>query len=668
MQPCKFPHDLHSSHNLAILQRLFLDEVRPVDLYSRLQEKFERKLKLCGFYDTDEGCKGGEMCQYLHFCRYHIKGTCKYEDDCNYNHDILGENCKDVLVQFGIKTDQSVEEIIRTVRSRLNVDVEVVQDTADDSKRSIAHTKLKLCGFYETDEGCKGGKKCQYLHFCRYHIKGTCKYEDDCNYNHDILGENCKDVLVQFGIKTDQSVDEIIRTVRSLLKIEVAKVVQDPADNSNCSIDLTKKTEICSYNIRGYCHSGDLCDKIHHNLPYMWLYSNGKCSGNKWMLFDPDEQVDIEKDYCNVNKSSTNINDCERFVSKLKEAPSTAKLRFDVMMILNRQVHRVSTRGCVFEPSSTPFTTNWEWYWKEDEDLWTSYTKQGRDAMQSDKDSDELEELYQYYLSGQGEAVVHFSTSVHHTYKLSFQEMKQTNKVHGKKRDVRRRPRKMVTISDINIYKENWQAKKRTLKAMTNQHMIKNPLIVFPKIWSYYFDDLDESKDFCLVEVKQGSDEYDLISNELTAVSPKKVRDLEIQRIHNFELWEDFYKKRNQMSDEIEGKNVVTELILWYGTSSHAISTICQQNFDVSKHPTTAPVSFTSRPNIVACMRETVHSGLHKLFRVRVLINKVEEYSKYKPCAKNDCSATCDSVSDPSAYTVFNKDQLYPEYLFTFKY
>ncbi|XP_033096685.1 uncharacterized protein LOC117100954, partial [Anneissia japonica] len=72
MQPCKFPHDLHSSHNLAILQRLFLDEVRPVDLYSRLQEKFERKLKLCGFYDTDEGCKGGEMCQYLHLCRYHI--------------------------------------------------------------------------------------------------------------------------------------------------------------------------------------------------------------------------------------------------------------------------------------------------------------------------------------------------------------------------------------------------------------------------------------------------------------------------------------------------------------------------------------------------------------------------------------------------------------------
>ncbi|XP_071945576.1 uncharacterized protein [Antedon mediterranea] len=610
--PCKFPHDIYSKHNLPIVKRLFLDDVKPTNLYSRLQEKFARKLDLCEFYDTKKTCKDKVRCQYLHFCRLYMQGKCKYDEGCKLNHDILGENCEVVLARVGVDTKKPLESILCEVRSRLGIEVtdsEEDECTASTDETQHAHLqkketergKLDVCGFYNKGatscrdkyqckylhfcrfhmqgkckygEDCKfnhdilgencevvldkfaidteqdpesilcevrsrldievtesdedeytattqhahvqkkaAGRKtldicvfynkmattcnadqCQYLHFCRFHMEGKCKYGEDCKLNHDILGENCEDVLDRVGIDTDQDPESVLYDVRNELDIEVA---ESEEDECTASSDEIRKSEICSYFIRGHCYSGKFCDKIHHSLPYMWQFAEG----SKWTSFRQDEQVIIETEYCKPGKSSTNLKDCDRFVDKQK-GRDTAKLKFDDMMIGYCLVRRLSTRESVFTTNSVPFTTNWIWYWKDDDNKWIPYTKE-----ESEIGSDDLEECYQYFLAGKRESTVKFTIFKHHQYVIDFKEMKQTNQIHGKKRIVRRRPHQLVTSSDVEVYNKNWKSKMQRIRVMANPKIgIKDRMLKFPSTWNNCFSELN--KDVCLVEVGQDTDEY----------------------------------------------------------------------------------------------------------------------------------------------------------------
>ena len=91
---CSFGHDLHSSHNLAVLTELHLDQIEPLKLKDWIQQQHNRRSrpsrspKICNFYNTAGGCVQGEKCSFLHLCRYFVNRSCKFGSKCTRSHTI----------------------------------------------------------------------------------------------------------------------------------------------------------------------------------------------------------------------------------------------------------------------------------------------------------------------------------------------------------------------------------------------------------------------------------------------------------------------------------------------------------------------------------------------------------------------------------------------------
>ena len=82
---CSFGHDLHSSHNLAVLTELNMEQIEPLKLKDWIQKQHNnrrsrpsRPPKICNFYNTAAGCDKGENCSFLHLCRYFVNRSCKF--------------------------------------------------------------------------------------------------------------------------------------------------------------------------------------------------------------------------------------------------------------------------------------------------------------------------------------------------------------------------------------------------------------------------------------------------------------------------------------------------------------------------------------------------------------------------------------------------------------
>ena len=91
---CSFGHDLHSSHNLAVLTELNLDQIDPRKLKDWIQQQHNRRSrpsrspKICNFYNIAAGCDKGESCSFLHLCRYFVNRSCKFGSKCTRSHTI----------------------------------------------------------------------------------------------------------------------------------------------------------------------------------------------------------------------------------------------------------------------------------------------------------------------------------------------------------------------------------------------------------------------------------------------------------------------------------------------------------------------------------------------------------------------------------------------------
>ncbi|XP_030211535.1 zinc finger CCCH-type antiviral protein 1-like [Gadus morhua] len=101
---------------------------------------------------------------------------------------------------------------------------------------------------------------------------------------------------------------------------------------------------------------------------------------------------------------------------------------FGTMTCGLQKVRRLSSISSVLMPTLL-LTTEWLWYWEEGNGNWNQYDS-------PPNSSTELEQKFQ----NDPQEVVEF-TAGSHAYTLSLQDMIQTNKRHGTKRLVRRRPR-----------------------------------------------------------------------------------------------------------------------------------------------------------------------------------------------------------------------------------
>ncbi|OCT58186.1 protein mono-ADP-ribosyltransferase PARP12 isoform X2 [Xenopus laevis] len=594
-------------------------------------------LRVCT--DKMQECEGD--CGKLHLCRYHVLDSCT-RTPCNFSHEITsGQNLR-VLQGYHLEA----------------LDIEELRHLLLQNDPSFLP---EICKHYNCGNGlygaCNFQTDCQKLHICQYYLKGECRYQFRCKRSHHLQGLDTLSKLKKWGMgdRWLTSLEQIYRNASVLRDIQLSVPKKRPmpvakkrslpvakkevpfagsTDQSPNTLDQSE--EICLYYIRKNCIFKDKCMKDHYHLPYRWQVQRA----GGWE--DMDDMESIEEAYCNISS-----------VYHLFK-PWAVDLNFDAMIYKSCKVRRLSTPSLASKPPHYILTTDWLWYWKDEYNRWNEYGKQGSSSTQAVSDicSSDMEKAFLLDKN----ATINFKAGSQ-TYELRLKDMVQKNLGSSTERKVCRRP-KFVSKEEV----KNKKSGKTKSQAETT---------LIPSHW-----DTDQLPDlgFKLVKLDSTSAEYtkvkDLFHNTLRTVSI-----LSIERIQNLSLWEVFLWQREQMKKQNGGKDV-EERQLFHGTSDTFIDAICQQNFDwriCGAHGT-----MYGKGSYFA--REASYSHTYTNYRVnqsrvmflaRVLVGDFTagNPSHLRPPAKNPLTPSCfydscvDSISCPSIFVIFEKHQIYPEYL-----
>ncbi|NXE28741.1 PAR12 polymerase, partial [Ardeotis kori] len=636
-------------------------------------------------------CRG---CERLHLCKLHLMGKCNLGPRaCKYSHDIINAENKKVLKTHGLSgLDENELRVLL-----LQNDPFLLPD---------------VCQFYNRKEGtCNHQNYCNKLHVCRHFLQGECRFLP-CKRSHNLLNTHALRVLETGGI--DESVASNIQAIYDHKHVEFNKELKkgkstykprenllkkpmavrskelriplqtvgstlhvplsedkhlavlfiqsshagpgsnvpsqrqhqlltgaggkdkDKKDYSSAKASKDKKEdkndEICVFYVWKYCKHKDKCKFIHYHLPYRWQVYNGVTWNDLAMM------EEIEKAYCDPKNSSI----------------ADKKINFQTMTCSSSSLRRLSTASSVTKPGFV-LTTQWIWYWKNDLGQWNEYGKQGEGDSVSSPSSDIIENLY----LADPESTISFQAGLHH-YQLNFKEMTQINSSFKTRRQVCRRP-KFVSSEDVQKIKKGQKD-----SSIPNQ--------ACPIHWDQSaLPDLG----YKAVEISNTTSEYQRIK-QLFRQTMKNYSVLKIRRIQNPSLWKVFQWQKEQMKRENGGKEVY-ERLLFHGTKTSFVEAICVHNFDWricgSNGTNYGKGSYFARDASYShayCQQPTVET--HSMFVARVLVGEyVKGNAAYvRPPAKSiDNLRFYDSCVDnelnPSIFVVFEKYQIYPEYLIEYK-
>ncbi|NWY71517.1 PAR12 polymerase, partial [Erithacus rubecula] len=630
--------------------------------------------------------KACEGCERLHLCKLHLMGRCNQgPSSCKYSHDIMNAENKKVLKKHDLSglSENELQVLL------LQNDPFFLPDT---------------CQFYNTKGGrCVRQSNCNKLHVCRHFLKGQCKFPQ-CIMNHNLLDEHAMRVLetggidgkiasnfqaiydfkhVEFnkeqkkgygklqetGFKYDFEFDRANQrnkevkttTVQCMQDVPPSKAVlfiqsshagprstvpsqsqdqlptgvgdKDKGKKDSSSHEASKDNkkdncdEICLFYVWKYCKNKDKCKSVHYHLPYKWEIYNGLL----WHELSMMEE--IEKAYCDPKNSSL----------------QSKNINFQTMTCSSSLVRRLSTPSSVTKPTFL-LTTQWIWYWKNNQDKWIEYGEQEEGSSVTAPSSAIIENLYQ----ADPCAIVPFQAG-QHQYELNFKEMTQTNITFKTKRQVCRRP-KFVSSEDVQKIKTGSQRDSS-----------------IPSHWdASALPDLG----YKAVVISNATSEYDEIK-QLFHQTMKNYSILKIQRIQNPSLWKVFQWQKEKMKRENGGKEV-QEKLLFHGTDVYSMKTICTQNFDWricgSNGTNYGKGIYFARD---ACYSHAYCQGTlqgYLMFVARVLVGDyVKGNADYvrppKKCADKlwFYDSCVDNELNPSVFVVFEKHQIYPEYIVEYK-
>ncbi|CAN2390685.1 Zinc finger CCCH-type antiviral [Pristimantis euphronides] len=401
--------------------------------------------------------------------------------------------------------------------------------------------------------------------------------------------------------------------------------------------------DICLSNLWKYCKFGKFCPHMHYYLPYCWQINKG----TGWEDMSDMEQV--EKQYCNPNLDSCRV----------------PLIDFLTMRSGTHGVRRLSTVSSVVKPAEYVLTTEWLWYWKDEYGTWTQYGHSNVKQVSSNILSSDLENVY---LSDPNE-VTFFAAGNQH-YEIRFREMKQKNLTYMTEKDVRRRP-KFLSFEDVKLLKGSTKsAATSPLKSGTSP--LKTDL--YPKTWEAgAMPEIGCQK----VPVSDLSREFsEIVSTFTKTVSGHKVK--KMWRLQNPSLWQVFQWQKEQMKKTHQGQDV-KEIRLFHGTEKMHIDAICNQNFDWRICGTHGTVygqgSYFARDASYSHNYSTpTVGGTRTMFVARVLVGDYVvggPQMKRPPQRPGGSGRYYDSCVDnsisPSIYVVFEKYQIYPEYLLEYE-
>ncbi|NWV03755.1 PAR12 polymerase, partial [Ptilonorhynchus violaceus] len=641
-------------------------------------------VRICVFKE----CSG---CERLHLCKLHLMGRCHVRPgSCKYSHDIINAENKKVLKKHGLSGLRENELRVLLLQN----DAFLLPDA---------------CKFYNRKGGvCTQQNNCDKLHVCQHFLKGKCKFLQ-CIMSHNLLDGHALRVLETGGIdgkiasnfqticdykhvefNREQKNGNVLsghnyrprqnywkkpvatrnkelmtplQTMDSVLHVPPSEVLFIPSscagpsstvpgqsqhqlppgagdkdegkkDSSSAEASKDNKKdncdEICLFYLWKYCKHKNKCQSVHYHLPYKWEIHDGITWNDLSMM------EEIEKAYCDPKNSSI----------------ASRNINFQTMTCSSSLVRRLSTPSSVTKPTFI-LTTQWIWYWKNNEDKWIEYGEQGEGNSVTSPSSAIIENLYQ----ADPDAIVPFQAG-QHNYELNFKEMTQTNVAFKTRRQICRRP-KFVSSEDVHKIKTGSQR-----ESSVPDH---------PSHWdASALPDLG----YKAVVVSNVTSEYNGIK-QLFHQTMKNFSILKIQRIQNPSLWKVFQWQKEKMKRENGGKEV-QEKLLFHGTNIIAMKMICTHNFDWricgSNGTLYGKGSYFARD---ACYSHSYCQATeqgHSMFVARVLVGDyVKGNAAYvRPPRKSAdglwfYDSCVDDELNPSVFVVFEKHQIYPEYIIEYK-
>ncbi|XP_077706215.1 zinc finger CCCH-type antiviral protein 1 isoform X1 [Canis aureus] len=392
----------------------------------------------------------------------------------------------------------------------------------------------------------------------------------------------------------------------------------DVGSTSSSRMDDCDPQEICLDHLCKGCQTEN-CNKVHFHLPYRWQMF----FANTWMDLQPMEN--IEKAYCDPQIRIFSI--------------GNKSIDFQKMTCNSIPIRRISTPSSVTTLTNFVFATKWIWYWKKESDIWVQYGEEAGNQEASNIDSSYLESFFLLYPRG----IVPFQAGSRN-YELSFIGMIQTNVASKTQKDVVRRPT-FMSYKDVEQIKSNYQL----------MQTLSEPLI----------STLPPQPDFSLngyelVEINNQNPEYVMISESFKA-SMKNFKIENIKKIKNTKLLNAFERKKLKMNNR-------TEKILFCATRRTYVESICKDNFNWILHGS----SDTKYGKGIYFTKDAIYS--HKdqqddtknmvMFVARVLVG---DFTQGYRESLNPPPPPYDSYVDvrlnPSIFVIYEKDQIYPQYV-----
>ncbi|XP_063251381.1 zinc finger CCCH-type antiviral protein 1-like isoform X7 [Prinia subflava] len=640
---CKYSHDIMNAENKKVLKKYDLSGLSENELQVLLLQNDPFFLPdTCHFYNK-KGCHCTHQsnCNKLHVCRFFLLGKCKFPQ-CVMSHNLLDSHGLRLLESGGIdgKIASNFQAICDYKHLEFNREqkkgyVHNYRPRHDNWKKPAVTRNKELNKTLQTVESvphvppAKGPSSTAPAQSQHQLPTGVEDKDKDKGNENGFASRTVVSTSPPSSTAPAQSQDQLPTGVGNKDKGKKnSSSDEDSKDNKKDNSD-----EICLFYVWKYCKNKDKCKSVHYHLPYKWEIYDGL----NWHELPLMEE--IEKAYCDPKNSSL---------------PST-NIDFQKMTCSSSLVRRLSTPSSVTKPTFL-LTTQWIWYWKNNQDKWIEYGEQEEGSSMTSPSSAIIENLYQ----ADPCAVVPFQTD-QHQYELNFKEMIQTNIIFKTRRQICRRP-KFVSSEEVQKIKTSSQRDPSSIPSQT-----------CPSHW-----DASALPDFGYkaVVISSETSEYNGIK-QLFHQTMKNYSILKIQRIQNPSLWKVFQWQKEKMKRENGGKEV-QEKQLFHGTDTTSMKMVCTQNFDWricgSNGSNYGKGSYFARDARYAHAYCQATAQGRLMFVARVLVGdyvrgnaayvRPPEKSADKMWFYDSC---VDDELNPSVFVVFEKHQIYPEYIIEYE-
>ncbi|KAM6202237.1 protein mono-ADP-ribosyltransferase PARP12 [Rhynchocyon petersi] len=675
---CRNGHSLSTLHNQRVLNMHGLNHLSYSELSQLLFQNDPWLLpEICLHYNKGDGpfgaCTYERQCIKLHICQYFLQHECKFGASCKRSHDFYRLETLEKLKKLGMSTDlirrlPSIYRNAHDIKNRGSVDslarcatttgVDTAYcstegvDTArcategvDTARCATEGVDTARCATEGVDTAYCSTEGVDTAHCATEGVDiARCATEGVDTAHCATEGVDIARCATE-GVDTARCATEGVDTARCATEgVDSAQEGRDKATSvSSSTASQEESHQICLYHIRKSCSFKDKCHRVHFHLPYRWQYQDG----DTWK--DMDKMELIEEAYSNPQKewvlpaSSASASSCDR-------------LNFGTMMIGTTPARRLSTASSVMKPPHFILTTEWVWYWTDETGAWQEYGKQGTQHPVATVSSPDLEKAYLAYCTPGSDAqaaTLKFSAGKHN-YEVDFKAFVQKNLGYGTARKVSRRP-KYVSPQDV----KKQQACNVGFKGPRN-------------IPSYWDPSALPDLGFKRVTLSPSSEEYQKTHELFSRTLPSYVIQ-KIERVQNVGLWEVYQWQKGQMQKQ-RGDGEVNEQQLFHGTKASFVDAICQQNFDwrvCGLHGTSyGKGSYFARDAAYSHHYSEASTQSYMMFLARVLVGDFTRgcANYVRPPVKEGQATvfydSCvNSMTDPSIFVVFEKHQVYPEYL-----